>query len=271
MLEGSLADSRKCDDAAADPEYKPSMSGDEHLSRIDTLWSVVRRANTPEDARAAEAQEVLLDRYGGAIRRYLCACLRDRDAADEVFQEFALRFVRGDFRAADPSRGRFRAFVKTIVYRLMIDHRRRKGRDGRQKALGVDPEARPETDDPLADTDEVFLSSWRDDLLARAWRGLYDHEEKTGSPCHSALRLRVDAPELRSPELAAMLSERLGKPVTAENARVLVHRARDRFAELLLDAVADSLDDPAPDAIEEELIDLRLLDYCRDVLNRRRA
>src|SRR5690606_23974022 len=138
-------------------EYKPSMASDEHLSHIETLWSVVRRANSPEDARAAEAQEVLLDRYGNAIRRYLTACLRDRDAADDVFQEFALRFVRGDFRAADPSRGRFRAFVKTIVYRLMIDYRRRKGRDGRQQMLAVDPEARPATEDPLANSDELFL------------------------------------------------------------------------------------------------------------------
>ncbi|MGC1274533.1 MAG: sigma-70 family RNA polymerase sigma factor [Planctomycetaceae bacterium] len=246
------------------------MSAEEHLSRIDTLWSVVQRAHSPGDARAAEAQELLLDRYGGAIRRYLCACLRDRDAADEVFQEFALRFVRGDFQAADPSRGRFRAFVKTIIYRLMIDHRRRKGREGRHQALGIDPEARNDVDDPLADSDEVFLSSWRDELLARTWRALDEHERSSGSPYHTALRLRVDGPEMRSPELAAKLSERLNKPMTAENARVVVHRARDRFAELLLNAVAESLDDPSPDTIEEELIDLRLLDYCRDVLNRRR-
>ncbi|HEX6986391.1 MAG TPA: sigma-70 family RNA polymerase sigma factor [Planctomycetaceae bacterium] len=246
------------------------MSDDEHLSRIDTLWSVVRKAHSPEDSRAAEAQELLLERYGGAVRRYLCACLRDRDAADEVFQEFALRFVRGDFRSADPSRGRFRSFLKTTVYRLMIDYRRRKGRDGRQQALGVDPEARPEADDPLAASDDVFLSSWRDELLARTWRALEEYERTSGTACYTALRMRVDAPELRSAELATRLSERLGRPVTPENARVLVHRARERFAEHLLDAVANSLDGPSPEAIEEELIDLRLLDYCRDALHRRR-
>ncbi len=247
------------------------MSADEHLSRIDTLWSVVRRAHSPDEAGAVEAQELLLERYGGAIRRYLCACLRDRDAADEVFQEFALRFVRGDFQAADPNRGRFRAFVKTIVFRLMIDYRRRKGRDGRRQALVVEPAAHDAVDDPLADSDEVFLASWRDELLARAWRGLEEHEQATGSAYYTALRQRVEAPEIRSPELAARLTERLGRPITAENARVLVHRARDRFAELLLDAVAESIDDPAPDAIEEELLDLRLIDYCRDVLNKRRV
>lgn len=255
---------------AATAEYRSIMSADEHLSRIDTLWSVVHRANTPDDVRAAEAQEILLDRYGGAIKRYLCACLRDRDAADEVFQEFALRFVRGDFRNADPSRGRFRSFVKTVVYRLMIDYRRRAGRPDRKQGLGVDPEAPPDANDAFCDSDELFLSSWRDELLSKAWSGLEEHERKTGSPYHTALRLRVDNPDLRSPELAARLSDRLGKPVSAENIRVMVHRSRDRFAELLLDAVADSLDDPTPEAIEEELIVLRLLDYCRDTLQKRR-
>lgn len=245
------------------------MSSSEHLSRIETLWSVVRRANTPEDVRAAEAQEELLERYGGAVKRYLCACLRSPDAADEVFQEFALRFVRGDFKAADPERGRFRAFVKTVVYRLMIDHRRKKGRDGKEHTLAVDPAARPEADEDCGDA-AVFLTSWRDELLARAWHGLEQHEHKSGSPYHTALRLRVDEPELRSSDLAARLTQRLGKPMTPEAVRVLVHRARERFAELLLDAVAASIDDPSPDAIEEELIDLRLLDYCRDTLQKRR-
>lgn len=250
------------------PEYKPAMSSDEHLSRIDTLWSVVRRANAPDEPNAQEAQEELLDRYGGAVRRYLCACLRDGDAADEVFQEFALRFVRGDFRSVDPNKGRFRAFVKTVVYRLMIDYRRRKGREGKEHALGIDPEAHAECDEPT--TDELFVASWRDELLARAWRGLEEHEKKTGSAYHTALRLRVDEPDLRSADLAARLTERLGKPMTPEAVRVLVHRARDRFAEILLDAVATSIDDPSPDAIEDELIDLRLLDYCRDTLQKRR-
>src|SRR5690606_4321996 len=132
------------------------------------------------DSRAAEAQELLLERYGGAIKRYLTACLRDREAADDVFQDFALRFVRGDFRNADPSRGRFRAFVKSVVYRLMIDYRRRTARTGRAGELAFDPEARPESTDPVAEADELFLTSWRDELLARAWKKLEEHERETG-------------------------------------------------------------------------------------------
>ena len=97
---------------------------DLHLSRIQTAWSMVRGAHGDHTA-VQSAQQRLLDRYGGAVRRYALAALRDEDAADEVFQEFALRFVRGDFGKADPERGRFRAFVKTVVYRLIVDYQRR--------------------------------------------------------------------------------------------------------------------------------------------------
>jgi RNA polymerase sigma-70 factor (ECF subfamily) len=85
------------------------------------------------------------------------------------------------------------------------------------------------------------------------------------------LRYRVDHPGLRSPELAAGLSERLGKPVSAGAARVLLHRARDAFAELLLDEVIQSLAGDSLDLAEEELIELNLLEYCRPALDRRRG
>ena len=52
----------------------------------------------------------LLDRYGFAIRRYLQAGLRDETAVDEVFQEFALAFVRGDTRGSRPTAAGFAVF-----------------------------------------------------------------------------------------------------------------------------------------------------------------
>ena len=80
------------------------MDEDPHLSQIQTLWSVVELAHGDHTAMAS-AQQKMLDRYGGAVRRYALAALRDEDAADEVFQEFALKFVRGDFRGAVPAKG----------------------------------------------------------------------------------------------------------------------------------------------------------------------
>jgi RNA polymerase sigma-70 factor (ECF subfamily) len=241
---------------------------DLHLSRIQTVWSMVQRAHGDHTALQS-AQQALLDRYGGAVWRYALAALRDEDAADEVFQEFALRFVRGDFGAADPERGRFRAFVKTVVYRLIVDYQRRQKKRQRESPMVADV---AETQSELAPTDDaLFRRSWREELLAKCWERLADEEQRTGKPHHTVLRYRVDHADLRSPELAAGLSEALGKPINAGAVRVLLHRAREAFAELLLAEVMETLADGSLDEAEQELIDLDLLEYCRPALDRRRA
>ena len=248
------------------------MNNDDlHLSRIPTVWSMVRRAHDDHTA-VQSAQQSLLDRYGGAVRRYALAALRDEDAADEVLQEFALRFVRGDFASADPERGRFRAFVKTVVYRLIVDYQRRGKRQLREGPMHSNiSEPEDAGNSPNEDDDRMFRASWRDELLAAAWEKLAEDEQQSGKPHHTVLRYRVDHPEFRSPELAAGLSEKLGKPVNAGAARVLLHRARDAFADLLLAEVTESLAEGSLDEAEQELIELDLLEYCRPALDRRRA
>lgn len=249
------------------------MDDDLHLSHIQTVWTMVQRAHFDHTALPL-AQQALLERYSGAVRRYALAALRDEDAADEVLQEFALRFVRGDFKAADPERGRFRAFVKTSVYRLIVDYQRRKKKHFREGPMHSNL-AEPIGDDEPAvggeGDDELFHSSWRDDLLARCWNKLEEVERESGKPYYTALRYRVDQPDLRSPELADGLSKKLGKPINAGAVRVLLHRAREEFGDLLLTEVTESLTDTSLDAAEQELIELNLLEYCRPALERRRG
>jgi len=234
------------------------------LSRIKTLWSLVREAHGTEDEKAREAQSRLLERYGGAIQRYLMAALRDRDAVDDVYQEFAIQFIRGKLRGADPSRGQFRRYLKSVLFHLVADYRNRQGRGPRQ----IDPDApEPAVYDSDPEGEEAFLQSWREDLLAKTWARLETHEKESGQPFYAALRLRALQPELRSQQLAEKLGEQLGRPFTAANIRQIVHRARERFAELLLDEVRDSLDDPTEAALLDELAELRLLDYCKPALD----
>ena len=261
---------------------------DDRLSRIETQWSIIRQAHdrpakgedhagprpagTPNAAAADEVQQAqreLLARYGGAVRRYALAALRNEEAADEVFQEFALRFVRGDLGRADPDRGKFRSFVKTTVYHLIVDQQRRQKRDARQTPL------RTATPEPKAPTetqnDDLFSATWRDDLLARVWEKLEQQEQAQGKPYYTALRCRVDHPQVRSPELAEKLSEQLGKPIKAGAARVMLHRAREAFAGLLLEEVAHTLPKASRDEIQEELIDLNLYEYCRPLFEKQAA
>jgi RNA polymerase sigma-70 factor (ECF subfamily) len=106
-------------------------------------------------------------------------------------------------------------------------------------------------------------------LLARAWQALQRESETTGQAFYAVLRFRADNAALRSPEMAQQLGSQLGRTLTAAGVRQLLHRARERFADALLDEVAQSLDRPTQEQLEQELIDLGLLEYCRPALQRR--
>lgn len=237
-----------------------------HLSRISTEWDLVFQAHNGPPSEVTAAQTALLMRYAGAVHRYLLGTLRDPDVAAELDQEFALRFLRGDLHRADPSRGRFRDFLKRAVRNLMIDHHRRQARRPRSLDANIPEPAAP--DQEPADFDQVFLESWRKELLAQAWAGLARYQERTSKPYHDVLQVRVRHPDLRSPELAERLTEKLGKPVAAGWVRQNLHLARDKFAECLMEGVAASLKSPGREEILEELIDLGLLEHCRPALER---
>jgi len=239
------------------------------ISQIQTLWTVLGQAGGEGTTRAVSAaQEQLLARYGKAVYRYLLGALRDTEVADEVYQEFALRFVRGDLAGADPTRGRFRDYLKGVLSHLVGDHYRRK----RKQPLALNPEHEPAAaaEEPAL-SDEDFLASWRNELLGRAWSALAAHEQQNGQPFHTVLQYRAAHPEARSEQMAQELSDQMGKPVNAAWVRQTLHRAREKFAEILLDEVVQTLRNPTMSDLEQELIDIGLIEYCRPVLAQMRG
>jgi RNA polymerase sigma factor (sigma-70 family) len=240
------------------------------LNRISTLWTVIGQAHEGPTSEANAARQLLLERYRKAVHRYLQGALRDPHAADEVAQEFALRLIRGDCRGADPSRGRFRDFVKGILFHLIADYHRRRQRDRCEPLPGKEKE--PAAQPPeLADSDRQFLETWRNELLAHSWKELAHVQQQTGQPFHAVLRFRVEHPDLNSTQMAERLTESLGKPVSAASVRQTLHRARAKLIHLLLQEVAHTLENPTVDQLEQELLDLGLLDYCRAALDRLRG
>ncbi len=237
-----------------------SSSHPSRLSRIETQWSMVDLAHGSKSSRG-HVQEQLIERYGPAIKRYLLASLKNEDAAAEVFQEFALRFVRGDFRNADAEKGKFRSMIKTSLYRLMIDYHRQ---STKQKKLGlaveVDEVVAEQDDEPKNDS---FSMAWRESLLDESWNRLEQLEQQTGKSYFTVLRTRVDQPQLTTRQLYQCLVER-DVSLPAESAfRVFLHRSRARLAAILRDQVVQSLDNPTDEEIELELIELGLHHYCK--------
>ena len=230
---------------------------EQRLSRIATMWTEVFRAHgTGVDADLAARNRLML-RYSGSIYRYLLGAVRDPDLASDLCQEFAVRFLRGDFRRAAPERGRFRDYVKIALVNLVNDHHRRRQKS--PKALSQDAAA------PSIGNDE-FETGWRTELLDHTWKAL----AAANPTFHATLALRIEDPDLPSSEMAEKLTQQLGRPITAENVRKTIQRAHAKFADLLLEQVAESLDEPTADELEAELKELDLLRYCQSALDRRR-
>jgi RNA polymerase sigma-70 factor (ECF subfamily) len=202
-----------------------------------------------------------MQRYCGAVYRYLLGAVRDGEVAEELTQEFALRFLRGDFRGADPERGRFRDYLKTALIHLVNDYHRARQRWPR--ALGGDtPE--PAAAESLADAERDFLTDWREELLERTWKAL----AMANPTSHAVLLLRLENPEMPSAQMAEQFTARLGKPRNSAWVRKTLQRAHDRYADLLLAEVANSLPAATPEALRQELQELDLLKYCRTALER---
>jgi RNA polymerase sigma-70 factor (ECF subfamily) len=238
------------------------------LTSISTVWTQLFRAHQERGDAVTLARQQLLLRYHRAAYRYLVGIVRDPAVAQELSQEFAVRFLRGDFRRVHPERGRFRDFLKAALRHLARDHWRQRG-----KAQLPLPEeeaghlAAP-AEDP-ADSDRAFLETWRAEVLARAWAALARAEGDTGRLHHLVLRARAERPQAPLAELASWLGEQRGKPVSLEAFRQVLHRARQQFADLLVAEVAATLAGPDPDELLEEIVALDLLAYCRSAVSRR--
>src|SRR5207244_2206606 len=149
---------------------------------ISTLWTLVHQAHEGHKDAVSAAQRALLERYSGAIHRYLLGGVCDPDAADDLFQKFALRFLRGDFKHADPGRGRFRNYLKTSLRHLIVDYQRELQARPRPCGDGLpEPAVMPEAE---TDSERAFLQSWREELMDRSWLRLAQIEQKTGQPCY---------------------------------------------------------------------------------------
>jgi RNA polymerase sigma factor (sigma-70 family) len=228
---------------------RPSPGPIVRLNEITTVWSVVHDPS----------QFVL--RYSPAIQRYLAALIPNCHDREEVAQDFFVRVVRHGFFRACHDRGRFRDYLKTAVRNAARNFLRRKqvenpGDSGLFESLADDA--------AQSAAEQEWVDQWRRCLLGRACRALARHERQSpGNLFYTVLRMSADHPEDDTATLAARTSERIGRPIQAAAFRKQVSRARRLLALLLLQEVAQTLDDPTPEQVQEELIEVGLWKYVR--------
>ena len=116
--------------------------------------------------------------------------------------------------------------------------------------------------------EEQFCTVWREDLLRRAWDALAEFERQSGQPLFTVLHFRTDHLDLSLAEMARQFDARFGRPVNEPWISKRLYLAREKLKDLLVEEVAQSLDNPTTEQLEQELVELGLFDYCRPALER---
>jgi DNA-directed RNA polymerase specialized sigma24 family protein len=267
------------------------------LSRIVTDWAVIEDAKEGTSELANQARGELLKRYHKAVLKFLQRKLPEYEA-NMLASDFSLAVMDCErvLQKADRQHGMFRRYLQRVLGNWVIDHFRKDKRKKKQEiALEVekgildelpDTPARAEVqtamqeclDRSLAELLKALrgnsLKAWRDQLLTRVLELLADQEAAGGPPYHSLVQLKSERPELGGQELADALGERAGRTISAANVRQMIHRQRERYAELLVEELARSLARAtkktiAPAVLEEKLIEMELFNtYAREALEK---
>jgi RNA polymerase sigma factor (sigma-70 family) len=238
-------------------EDPTNIRGGAHLTELETSWTTIRTAHIGGPEGQAAMGE-LIGRYHDAVLRYLKLKLRDANLADEVFQEFWTKLLTHKLAGADCNKGRFRDYLRTVLHRLIIDHFR-----GR-KFQSLPPGDLLDPSQPDDDYDEV----WREAVLKRALSRLETYELKTPKNRYATvLSLRSNNPHKSIDELSATLSEQTGAKVTPESFRKTLQRARNKYFELLIQELRETIHPATDDDIEEEIQALGLGQQYRRYLS----
>jgi RNA polymerase sigma-70 factor (ECF subfamily) len=226
-----------------------------------THWSCVARAGDPASPGARAALVELCSAYWYPVYALIRRGGRGPDKALDLTQEYFARLLEhGTLAAADPRKGRFRAFLRTDCgYFLTHEHERRHAlkRGGGRAALSIDArdaEGRylREPDDDTT-PESLFNRTWALNLLDAVLDRLAREYADSGRGQQFEALQDVLAGASRSIpyiELAA----RLG--TTEAAVQQAVQRLRKRYRDLLRDVIAATLDEPDEAAIDDEIRDL---------------
>ena len=223
-----------------------------------TRWSRVARAGDPagDDARAAPTELCAAYWYPiyAMIRR-----LGHADALDLTQGYFARLLEKPVIAAADPARGRFRAFLRADCRFYLSDCRdrqRAEKRGGGRSSLSIDArdaEGRYilEPADDLA-PDRLFDRTWALTLLGRTIDRLAADYAAAG---RGAVFERLQGVLTGAGKVPyARVATDLG--LTEAAVQQAASRLRRRYREALRDEIAATLDDPSDEAVDAEIRDL---------------
>jgi RNA polymerase sigma-70 factor (ECF subfamily) len=213
-----------------------------------TRWSIVvnagragSRASSAQDALARLCRTYWFPLYAHVRRRGFSA----HDAEDLTQEFFARLLARQTIAHADPSRGRFRAFILTALNHFLADEwdrARTLKRGGTHERVSLDladaEERFAQVADPAASPDRMFDREWALAVLRTVLAQLESEYAAAGkADVFGALKPTLTGSRESQPyaELAAQLDRNEGA------VKVAVHRLRQRYRALLQAEIADTV------------------------------
>jgi RNA polymerase sigma-70 factor (ECF subfamily) len=222
---------------------------------VTTHWSVVMAAGRGDSTRARDALEKLCRKYWYPLYAFVRRLGHSpHDAEDLVQGFFAACLEKNYLGSADRAKGRFRSFLLVALKRFLSnewDKTRAKKRGGDQTTISLDSltaEQRYalEPAEPMT-AEKLFDRRWALTLLEQVVSRLREEQIAAGKrESFEQLKECITAGGRGLPY--AELAARLG---TSEGAiKVMVHRLRQRYRELLEEEIANTV--ASPEEIDEE-------------------
>lgn len=210
----------------------------------NTRWTVILKA------RDGKLLGDFLQNYWKPCYFYIRRKGQDVEDAKDLTQSFFLDFMERDALArVTKSKGRFRSYLLACLDHFLSNEydRRKAQKRGAGRVFSIDFEtienifARSDVDSP----EKAFRRQWAIDHIERALKAL---KAEMGER-FDALREYITAGQ---PGTLKEVAQKLG--LSESNVKVIIHRARKRYRELLKEEVARTVERPGE--VEEELLEL---------------
>jgi RNA polymerase sigma-70 factor (ECF subfamily) len=224
-----------------------------------TQWSIVQAAANDQSTSSRAALEYLCQKYWFPLYSFVCRKTGDVELSKDITQAFFAQLLEKSYLPqADQSKGKFRTFLLTSMTHFIANYRKKERaqkRGGNKPLFSLDFDQSRKRIDALARTDSspenLFERQWALDLLASAIAQLKAEYESDSKPDQfQTLKPALTFPSTKIPYL--QMAEEIG--TSEANVKVMVHRLRKRYGEILRASIAETLDDS--DSVDAEIADL---------------
>ncbi len=224
-----------------------------------TRWSLVLAAGKASGPGAQEALEILCRTYWQPLYIYARRHGQSPHDAQDITQAFFAHFLeKGYIRAADPARGRFRAFLLTSFRHYLSGDRIKASAAKRGGAVAFvpwDDDGSASLEDRVAisqgngavSAERDYDRGWARAVVAQALRRLQTELAGAGK---AALFTQLKPFLTRPADQAACASAGAALGLSPGAVSVAVHRLRQRCGELFRDEVAQTV--ARPDDLDDE-------------------